>query len=279
MQKVRDMGDANPPVAGDLFYLVRPGAAPFNYYLAWEDLLAVLPFLTQAQADLLYDAIGTAAAAVAAHVAAGDPHPQYLTPAEANALYDALGAATAAVVAHEGAADPHPQYLTPAEGDALFLTPAEGNAAYDAIGAAAAVAAASQDNIQFQDEGGNLGAPGTVDTLNFVGAGVVAGRAGNIVTVTVAGGGGGSADIVAVTVNVPTPTKNASVVVVDAAVAPTDRIMTSWGNCLHSDANHPSMGEVAFNAIAGAGQFVLEIFSMDESNLFGDFKLNYMRAA
>lgn len=47
-------------------------------------------------------------------------------------LYDALGAAAAAVAGHEAAGDPHPQYLTPAEGDALFLTPAEGDAAYSA---------------------------------------------------------------------------------------------------------------------------------------------------
>jgi len=67
------------------------------------------------------------------HEAAADPHPQYLTPAEGNAAYDALGAAAAAVAAHEGAVDPHTQYLTAAEGDALFLTPAEGNAAYAPI--------------------------------------------------------------------------------------------------------------------------------------------------
>jgi len=57
----------------------------------------------------------------------------FLTPAEGNAAYDAIGAAAAAIVAHEAAGDPHPQYLTAAEGDALFLTPAEGNAAYAAL--------------------------------------------------------------------------------------------------------------------------------------------------
>jgi hypothetical protein len=58
----------------------------------------------------------------------------FLTPAEGNAAYDALGAAAAAVAAHEAAGDPHPQYLTAAEGDALFLTPAEGNALYSPLG-------------------------------------------------------------------------------------------------------------------------------------------------
>lgn len=47
---------------------------------------------------------------LAEHEAATDPHPQYLTPAEGNAAYDALGAAAAAVSAHEEALDPHPQY-------------------------------------------------------------------------------------------------------------------------------------------------------------------------
>ena len=47
---------------------------------------------TQAIADLVdADPSGTATAAVAAHVAASDPHPQYLTEAEAGALYEPLG--------------------------------------------------------------------------------------------------------------------------------------------------------------------------------------------
>lgn len=43
-----------------------------------------------------------------------------LTQAEADALYDTLGAAAAAVATHEGAGDPHPQYQTQAEGDARY---------------------------------------------------------------------------------------------------------------------------------------------------------------
>lgn len=117
------------------------------------------------------DPAGTAAAAVAAHEAAPNPHPQYLEAGEGLALgetsttayrgdrgkiaydhsqiaagnphgttaaqvgADPVGTAAAAVAAHEAAGDPHPQYLTPAEGDALFLTPAEGNAAYQPLDA------------------------------------------------------------------------------------------------------------------------------------------------
>lgn len=43
---------------------------------------------------------------------------------------------------------------------------------------------AQQRPLQYQDEGSNLGATGTVDTVNFVGPTLVASRAGNTVTVT-----------------------------------------------------------------------------------------------
>lgn len=48
----------------------------------------------------------------------------------------------------------------------------------------------NQDNIQFQDEGSNLGASGTVKVLNFVGSSVSVARVGDTVTVTITGGGG-----------------------------------------------------------------------------------------
>jgi hypothetical protein len=54
------------------------------------------------------------------HEASVDPHPQYLTAAEGNAAYDALGAASTGDSDHLAAADPHPQYLTGAEGDAAY---------------------------------------------------------------------------------------------------------------------------------------------------------------
>ncbi len=68
-----------------------------------------------------YDPAGTASTAVAAHVAASDPHSQYLTASEGNAAYsavghnhdsayDATGAASSAVAAHVAAGDPHTQY-------------------------------------------------------------------------------------------------------------------------------------------------------------------------
>ncbi len=82
-------------------------------------------------ADVGADPVGTAAAAVAAHVAAADPHPQYTTEAEAAAAApvqsvngetggvvldatdvgaDPVGSASDAVSAHVAAPNPHPQY-------------------------------------------------------------------------------------------------------------------------------------------------------------------------
>ncbi len=60
------------------------------------------------------------AADLAAHIADPDAHPDYLTEAEADLLYDPLNAASDSMAAHLLAADPHPQYLTLAEGNAAY---------------------------------------------------------------------------------------------------------------------------------------------------------------
>jgi hypothetical protein len=54
-----------------------------------------------------------------------------------------------------------------------------------------------QANIQFQDEGSNLGTAGTVTSVNFTGVGVTASRASNAVTIDIPGGGGGSSSFYA----------------------------------------------------------------------------------
>ena len=89
------------------------------------------------------DPAGTAAAAVAAHVSALDPHTQYMTSEETNDRIDQrhahrtdnphqvtavqvgaepLGTADAVVDVHEAAVDPHPQYETAAEVQAKIDT-------------------------------------------------------------------------------------------------------------------------------------------------------------
>jgi hypothetical protein len=52
----------------------------------------------------------------------------------------------------------------------------------------------AQQGIQFQDEGSNLGASGTVTEVDFTGAGVTASRSTNKVTVNISSGGGGISD-------------------------------------------------------------------------------------
>ncbi len=56
-----------------------------------------------------------------------------------------------------------------------------------------------QVNVQFQEEGTNLGTSGTVNVINFTGATITASRSGNTLTVDVAGGGGGGATNLSVT--------------------------------------------------------------------------------
>ena len=53
-------------------------------------------------------------------------------------------------------------------------------------------ASIAQTGIQWQDEGINLGAAGTVDTVDFTGAAVTATRVGDTVTVNITGGGSGT---------------------------------------------------------------------------------------
>jgi hypothetical protein len=77
-------------------------------------------YLTNAEGEALFDALGAASASMAAHLLAADPHPNYLTAAEGSSLYASASAPAAAVAAHEGLADPHPQYLVVAEGDARY---------------------------------------------------------------------------------------------------------------------------------------------------------------
>ena len=59
-----------------------------------------------------------------------------------------------------------------------------------------AAIAAGQVGIQYKDEGTNLGTSGTVDEIDFTGAGVSASRAGNKITVNVTGASGGQVDSV-----------------------------------------------------------------------------------
>lgn len=83
----------------------------------------------------------------------------------------------------------------------------------------------AQKAIAVQDEGSTLGTVGTVDTLNFTGAGVVASRLGNTVSVTIGGGGGGSGNAVTASVDFGASfTDKATVTVSEAWVTATTNI-------------------------------------------------------
>lgn len=72
-------------------------------------------YLTEPEADAVYEPLGAVDAAIASHESDGDPHAQYLTEDEADALYDEAGAALAEVGTHEAASDPHTQYQRESE--------------------------------------------------------------------------------------------------------------------------------------------------------------------
>ena len=211
----------------------------------WNDNHVVLGLGSAAEAATTdFDAAGTATAAIAAHEAAPDPHPGYLTPAEGNAVYDAIGAAAAGDAAHVAAGDPHTQYQKESEKDA-----ANGYAGLDGT-----------TKVPTAELG-----TGVADSSTFL-------RGDR----TWSSPGAGSTNIKATTVTVSSPAFEASFTVVDTDVSAGSQIIIDWGNCTQSDMNHPSMGQVAFNAIPGTGQFTAELFSLDQSKLFGPFNLNYL---
>jgi hypothetical protein len=160
---------------------------------------------------------------------------------------------------------------------------------FDASGAAAAVAAAAviDGDAASGDLGGTYPSPTVTQargiretagpTTLVVGA-VADGEFLRRVGATVVGAapGAGSTDIKATTVTVATPALEASFTITDAGVTTGSQIDLGWGNCAQSDANHPGMGQVGFNAVAGTGQFTAELYSQDASKLSGAFKLNYL---
>jgi hypothetical protein len=71
--------------------------------------------VTLTASDVGADAAGTASAAISAHDAETDPHPQYLTQTEGDARYATTGSSAADLSAHVAAADPHTQYQKESE--------------------------------------------------------------------------------------------------------------------------------------------------------------------
>lgn len=117
----------------------------------------------------------------------------------------------------------------------------------------------AQKGIQFKDEGGNLGASGTVDTVDFVGAGVTASRAANTVTVTIGGGGGGGSWTEAEIDFGASPVWDASFTIVDGTITGTDKIIVvpSGNPPAGRTADDWQWDTIGFGAVAGTGDFTL----------------------
>ena len=78
---IREIATTDPVVGG--------ATGPVN--IQAQQLANRTAYLKTQIAQLVASGGGTSSAALSAHIAATDPHPQYLTQAEANALYAALG--------------------------------------------------------------------------------------------------------------------------------------------------------------------------------------------
>lgn len=242
---------------------------------------------TRADADARYEPIGAAAAAVAAHEAAGDPHPGYTTAAELSS----------AIAAHEGAADPHPTYTTAAELSAAiaahegaanphptYLTQAEGDAAYAPLVHATRHQSGGADPIKLDD----LAAPDDNTDLNASASahGLMQKYPGGTTnflradgTFAAPPGGAGAFAVTQAIVSPPYPaSRRHTVNVVDAAMAATDKILVSLAGVAETQANaSDSVDPLSMQALPKAGSFDLQLSFLTPAA--GPIVINYSRAA
>ena len=148
------------------------------------------------------------------------------------------GSPTDPIPAHLAAPDPHPQYALDSD------------------------LAGLQSGILFENEGVALGASGTVNELDFVGAGVNAVRVGNKVTVTIAGGGG-SVTVTEIEVDMGNKSPSKRFTVTDGAITPANKILVfpSPNVATGRKGNDWELDSAIFTALAGTGNFLLSIVS------------------
>lgn len=142
------------------------------------------------------------------------------------------------IPAHLAALDPHPQYAL----DAQIAT--------------------LQEGIQFRDEGVALGAPYTVNEIDFVGSAVNAVRVGNKITVTITGGGG-SVTLTEIEVDMGNKSSSKRFTVPDAAVTPSSRILVfpSPNQATGRKGNDWELDSATLTALAASGSFQLSVLS------------------
>jgi hypothetical protein len=263
--------DAGPISATDNFYVVQAGVSTRG---------------TGAQLTTFINAAGVAAAAVATHEAAGDPHPQYLTaaegdtlfltPAEGNAAYDALGAATAAVAAHEAAGNPHPVYLTQAEADALYA--ALVHATRHQAGGADPI---KLDDLAAPDNNTDLNASLTAHGLMQIYPGGTTNFLRADGTFAAPPGGSGTFAVTQVEVDFgTTPVESAIFTITDAGMTTAKHVIASlaYEAPTGKDLDELEMDTLSIVCGNGTGQFDMFIRSTDGSYLADKFKINYSYA-
>ena len=125
--------------------------------------------------------------------------------------------------------------------------------------------------VTVQDEGADLG---TATIINFTGAGVTASGAGTIV-VNVPGGAG-SATVTQATVTLPSPAKyDHRVVVTDAAVSGTSKLMVSLAGVSETSVNTPeTAGALVLAGLPAAGSFTF--IGTFQQPISGPLDINYM---
>lgn len=131
-------------------------------------------------------------AAIAAHEAAGNPHPGYLTPAEGDAAYDAIGAAAAAQAASQPLSSNLTEYaaVNPTAAGLALLDDADAAAQRTTMGAAAT---SHTHAIADLTDDGALAALNTVGTSQIDNDAVTFAKIQNITDVRLLGRSAGSA--------------------------------------------------------------------------------------